>query len=128
MTKAFLLLIILALLAVSSAPGAADARRSSIWIEDSPTLSFGQPVAFGYDSDRATSIQLHCFQPVGTTNLVFADSRMLFEGGWGYGEPFYLGPSAAWTEGAATCKAMLGHRLNSGKYMIEASLTFDVAP
>jgi hypothetical protein len=118
------------------APGAADnalARGgSAIWIEGSSAraadLAFGRQVTFGYRSDSATSIQLQCYQPVGSDRLVFSDFRMLFEGGLGYGEPFDLGPSAAWTDGAASCKAMLGHRGKSGRYVVEASLRFDVAP
>lgn len=114
--------------------GAALARGgSAIWIDQSSyrsagELSFGQDVNFGYRSDSATSIQLHCFQPAGSDRLVFADSRMLTADGWGYGTPFYLGPSGSWTEGAASCKAMLGNRSQSGKYRVEATVSFDVEP
>jgi hypothetical protein len=102
---------------------------SSIWVQSpSGQPTFGGSVTFGYASSTATSVQLWCYQPVSSTRLVFADARMLYSGGVGYGEPFVLGPSAAWTGGAATCKAMLGHRSNSGKYMVEASITFGVAP
>jgi hypothetical protein len=123
--------------ATGAAPTTADqalARGgSAIWIDESSVrstsnLRFGQSLKFGYRSDAATSIQLQCYQPVGSDRLVFSDFRMLFEGGLGYGEPFDLGPSAAWTDGAASCKAMLGHRSKSGRYMVEASLRFDVAP
>ena len=122
--------------ATGDAPGSADTALarggSAIWIEGSAeraaNLSFGQEVTFGYRSSGATSIQLQCYQPAGSDRLVFSDFRMLFEGGLGYGKAFDLGPSAAWTDGAADCKAMLGHRSKSGKYMVEASLRFDVAP
>ncbi len=118
--------------------GAGDAfaatGKAAIWVDSSSytaattQLVFGQDVTFDWRSDTAQSIQLHCYQPVGSDRLVFADSRMLYEGGWGYGVPFVLGPSASWTGGAATCTAMLGHRTNAGKYRVEATVTFDVAP
>ncbi|HEY3412772.1 MAG TPA: hypothetical protein VGM51_06910 [Armatimonadota bacterium] len=105
---------------------------SSLWIAGatsrSPQLTFGQVMAFGYKSTSASSIQLHCYQPAGTGRLVFADSQMLSGDASGLSDPFELGPSAAWTSGAATCKGMLGHRSNSGKYIVEDSVTFDVAP
>ena len=59
---------------------AARGGGSSIWIEDAAArtadggLQFGDSVTFGYRSDSAQSIQLHCFQ-AGT--LVFAASGML---------------------------------------------------
>jgi hypothetical protein len=124
-------------LAAGEAPAGADAAlargSSAIWIDASSvksttTLVFGQALRFGYRSDTATSIQLQCFQPAGSDRLVFSDFRMLYPGGLGYGEPFALGPSASWTDGAATCKALLGHRSKSNRYMVEASLPFAVAP
>jgi hypothetical protein len=115
-----------------NSPGGADpvlaARggNSSIWIEaptartDDGGLRFGGAVTFGYRSDSAQSIQLQCFQ--GT--LVFAASRMLSGGD----TAFDLGPSVAWTGGAAECTGMLGHRSKSGRYVVEAKVDFAVAP
>jgi hypothetical protein len=102
---------------------------SSIWIESTTvrtvdgSLAFGSTVAFGYSSDTAQSIQLQCSQ---SGVLVFADSRMLSESGSGYGESFAIGPSLAWTGGAADCTALLGHRSNNGRYFVEASVDFAV--
>ncbi len=128
-----------ALLGGSSPPGADPALAarggngnggSALWIEastlrDEGALHFGQDVAFGYRSDTAQSIQLQCTVDGG---LVFADARMLFEGGAGYGEPFALGPSISWTDGSADCTASLGHRSRNGRYVVEATLGFAVAP
>lgn len=103
---------------------------SSIWIATSTArtadggLQFGQSLTFGYTSDTAQSIQLRCYQPADA--LVFSAAQMLFEGGLGYGQPFTLGPSLAWTSGAASCTASLGHRSNSGRYVVEATVTFAV--
>ena len=113
-----------------SAPGGADpvlAARggSSIWIEGASTrttdggLQFGDAVTFGYRSDSAQSIQLHCFQE----GLVFAASGMLSQGD----TAFTLGPSLAWAGGAADCTAMLGHRSKSGRYVVEAKVDFAVS-
>jgi len=135
-------LVIAAATAIGTGPAGADsvfAARggnggggSTIWVDTSTlrsadgTLQFGESLNFGYRSDTAQSIQLQCFQSAGT--LVFADSRMLFEGGLGYGEPFTLGPSLAWTGGEATCTGALGHRSHSGRYVVEAQVDFAVAP
>ena len=114
--------------------GGGNGGASAIWIDQSSlrstdaTLHFQDSLGFGYTSDSATSIQLQCFQPVGSDALVFSDFRMLFEGGVGYGEPFTLGPSLAWTGGEASCTGILGHRSNSGRYMVEATVDFPVAP
>jgi hypothetical protein len=102
-----------------------DARRASIWIMDSSrdsdgSLHYGESVSFGYESSSAESIQLHCFQDGG---LVFADSGMVN----GSAESFDLGPSMAWSGGDASCEALLGHRAKSGKYVVEAKISFSVA-
>jgi hypothetical protein len=114
-----------------AARGGNGGGGAALWIETSTardsdgSLRFGGEVAFGYRSDTAQSIQLQCFVDGG---LVFADARMLFEGGAGYGEPFALGPSVSWTAGAADCTASLGHRARNGRYVVEASMGFAVAP
>jgi hypothetical protein len=125
-----------ALLAQSAPAGASGVQAAkggnggaTIWIESATILDadgglrFGSEVMFGYRSDAAQSIQLQCFVGGG---LVFADAHMLFEGGWGYGEPFTLGPSVSWTGGAADCTAMLGHRARNGRYVVEATVGFAV--
>ncbi len=111
-----------ALAAIMSSPAVA-AQGASISL-DQPAPTFGDAVTFTWDSPQAQSIQLHCYQPAG--RLVFADARMLYEGGWGYGVPFVLGPSASWTGGDADCTAMLGYRAKSGHYRILASTSFHV--
>jgi hypothetical protein len=135
--EALLVLLVVAALALGaaalggSAPGGADpvlAARggSSIWIEGASArtadggLQYGDDVTFGYRSDSAQSIQLQCYQ--GT--LVFAASRMLSAGD----TSFALGPSLAWTGGAADCSGKLGHRSKSGRYVVEAHVDFAVAP
>ena len=55
---------------------------------------------------------------------MFAASGMLAAGD----TAFTLGPSLAWTGGAADCTGMLGHRSKSGRYVVEASVDFGVAP
>jgi|SRR6185369_7146344 hypothetical protein len=137
-----ILLVIMALaLAVAMvtgrgpAAGSAFARGGSdIWIAQSSlraadgSLQFKDEVAFGYRSDQAQSVQLQCYQPVGGSTLVFSDSQMVDGSGSGVSNPFTLGPSLAWDGGAASCKALLGYRANSGKYMVVAKVAFDVAP
>ena len=136
--EAMLILAVIGALVLGAAalggysPGGADpvlAARgggSSIWIEDASArtadggLQFGDAVSFGYRSDSAQSIQLHCRQG---GNLVFAASGMLSDGE----TAFVLGPSPAWTSGAADCSGMLGHRSKSGRYVIEAKVDFGVA-
>jgi hypothetical protein len=115
--------------AVQAAKGGSGAGGASLWIEtaslrDADGLHFGADVMFGYRSELAQSIQLQCFIDGG---LVFGDARMLFEGGAGYGEPFTLGGSLSWTEGAADCTATLGHRARNGRFVTEATLGFAVA-
>jgi hypothetical protein len=112
-------------------PGALARGSSDIWIANSDAaakagLRFGDQVAFGYRSDTAQSIQLQCFKP-GTSSLVYSTGQLV-TGASGTSDPFRLGPSAAWPDGAADCKALLGHRARSGKYMVEARVAFDVAP
>ncbi len=134
--EATLILAVIAALVIGAAalggssPGGADqvlAGRggSSIWIDDASGrtadggLQFGDDVTFGYRSGTAESIQLHCFQG---GDLVFARLGMLSRGD----NAFTLGPSPAWTDGAADCTAMLGHRAKSGKYVVEAKVAFGV--
>jgi len=136
--EALLILAVIAALVLGAAalggssPGGADpvlAARgggSSIWIEDAAArtadggLQFGDSVTFGYRSDSAQSIQLHCRQG---GSLVFAAAGMLSAGD----TAFTLGPSLAWTGGAADCSGMLGHRSKSGRYVVEANVDFAVA-
>lgn len=105
--------------------GDTDARRASIWVMDSArsddgALHYGDSVTFGYESSSAQSIQLACYQGGG---LVFGAAAMV-DGG---SEAFDLGPSMAWSGGDASCEAKLGHRAKSGKYVVEATVSFDVA-
>ena len=138
LVEALLVLLIIGALALGAAalgghaPGGANsvlAARgggSSIWIEGAGArtadggLQYGDNVTFGYRSDSAQSIQLHCYQE----GLVFAASGMLSAGD----TTFALGPSLSWTGGAADCSANLGHRSRSGRYVVEAHVDFAVAP
>jgi hypothetical protein len=109
------------------AKGGADIwiASSSLTTSDS-ALHFTDSVSFGYQSDKSQSIQLQCFQP-GSSNMVFSATEQV-SGTSGISDPLALGPSPAWTGGAASCQALLGYRANSGKYTVVAKVAFDVAP
>lgn len=87
-------------------------------------VAFGDEVTFSVVTDEpASTIQLHVYQE---DVLVFADSHAAFPGGYGYDDPFTLGPSASWTGGAAEATAMLGHRRKNGRFVVDAQVSFPV--
>lgn len=115
----------------------ATAGRSAIWVDqssyrtDDGALHYGQEVSFGYRTDYYDAsggtgpwLHLHCFR---NGNLIYADSRAGFPGGKGFGAPFNLGPSAAWSGGEADCTGILGHRTRSGKFRTDATTEFHVS-
>src|SRR4051795_13434205 len=125
--EATLILLVIAALAFAFAMvnGRAPATGSvfakggaDIWIASSSLsaadsgLHFKDSVAFGYQSDKAQSIQLQCFQPVGSSNMVFSGSEQV-SGTSGISDPLALGPSLAWSGGGASCQALLGYRANT---------------
>jgi hypothetical protein len=147
--KTFLLVIGL-VLALGVAPalagkggngnGNGNGGGSSIWIEDAylarsadGAMHHGDPIAFGFttkywDADGGTGpwLRLQCYY--GST-LVYWENRAGFEGGYKYGEPFQLGPSAAWSSGDADCVGIVGHEnRKSGKFRAEAKVEFHVMP
>lgn len=95
---------------------------------DQTDPNFGDQVTFtveGADASEFPTIQLQAFQ---NGVLVFSASHAAFEGGYGYGDPFPLGPSYAWPSGAADGKAILGHRhKHSGKYIEDAETEFPIS-
>lgn len=105
-------------------------NASSIWVDTDSyrsdgVMNYKDTMSFGYTtSEQYASIQLQCFQ---NGFLVFSASHAAYEGGYGYGQPFQLGPSYAWSGGAAQCVGILGHRASNGRYVEDASTNFDVA-
>ncbi len=74
--------------------------------------------------DEHPTIQLQCFQD---GQLVFATAHAAYPGGYGYGDPFKLGPSYAWSGGAAEGHAVLGHRnSHNGKFVVDAETSFAI--
>jgi len=68
-------------------------------------------------------ISMKCYQNgalVGTTD------HAAFPGGWYYGWAFSLGPSAAWTGGAANCTFSVYHS-SGGKTVTDATLKITVS-
>jgi hypothetical protein len=123
---------------VSMSPAFARGNsRASIWIESGPfastsSLHYGDQVRFGFtdsysDPSGGTGpwLQLLCSQ---NGNLVYSESHAGFEGGYGYGTPFTLGPSVGWQSGGADCSASVGHVAKTGKYVADATMIFAVAP
>ena len=101
----------------------------------SVTVSPGGPYAFGqavwvttdtpvYPNNTGPWISLECYQ--GGFKVGGADHAG-FQGGWYYGDPFYLGPSQMWPRGAADCTVTVWH--NSGRKMVtDATTSFHVEP
>jgi hypothetical protein len=57
--------------------------------------------------------------------VVGTDDHANFPGGWYYHTPFQLGPSLAWTSGAADCTFRVWH-YNRNKQVTDASATIHV--
>jgi len=94
------------------------------------TLSPGEPYVFGESVYATTNvpqtlapfISMKCYQ---NGVLVGSSDHAAFPGGWYYGWPFGLGPSASWTGGAADCTFTVVHT-SSNKTVTDASKTIHV--
>lgn len=140
------LLVGVTFLSASSGDAMAGGKGgSSIWIDASSyraadgKLHVGQSVMVGFktsyvDTTGGTGpwLQLQCYRAGSGYEgqldgvLILSDSRAGFPGGWGYGTPFTLS-GTSWHLGPANCKAVVGHKTNSGRFMVEASTSFYVA-
>lgn len=140
--RGFTVLLMVGLLSVMMVPAAFAAKggkgaKAQIWIEESPvanateaaddTMNYLDAVSFGHTSNNdAPWLVLECYQ---NDRLVFWQNRAGFEGGFGYGQPFTLGPSLAWTGGEADCVGILGHyHRKTGRFMQDATVDFHVMP
>ena len=94
------------------------------------TLSPGGPYSFGESVYATTNtpvslapfISMKCYQ---NGVVVGTSDHAAFPGGWYYGWPFTLGPTASWTSGAADCTFSVTHT-SSNKTVTDASLTIHV--
>ena len=140
-------LIALAAASVLTVAGSVDAAKggnggggkASIWIDEGATAraadgnmhysdqaKFGHETSYTDDRGRGPWIELRCEQD---GEVVYREWRAGFEGGYRYGEPHNLGPSAAWDGGAADCTGLLGHySKNFSKFMVDATVDFHVMP
>lgn len=103
----------------------ASRSKASISLDQPLPVRFGDQVTFTVEGADPTtgSIQLQAYVDGA---LVFSAAHMTYPGGYGYGQPFTLGPSASWTGGAAEAVAILGHRRRNGHYRVDAQTTFPV--
>lgn len=96
----------------------------TITLDTPQPVHFQDEVTFTTQTDKPnSSIQLQCFQD---GVLVFAAAHSANPGGYGYGDPFQLGPSSVWTGGAADAVAVLGHRTKGGKFISDDEVEFPV--
>lgn len=108
----------------------ASASRDSVWVDSPQPLHYQDSVVLGFDYSGPTAnnvgpwLQLQCY--VGDT-LVLSDVRAGFVGGYGYGVPFQLGPTARWSSGAAECTGIVGHQTKRN-FRTDASVDFVVLP
>ena len=107
-------------------PGGGGTTGGSYTITLSPTGSyyFGESVyaTTNVPASLGPFISMKCYQNgvlVGTTD------HAAFPGGWYYGWAFSLGPSAAWTGGAADCTFTVTHS-GTGKTATDATLKIHV--
>ena len=135
--RAGVLLLIVGLLVVSANLAAAAPKKgggggSSIWVDTSAMrsvdggLHYLDQMGFGYQTSYAATdgsgpwLKLQCYQD---GVLVLSDVRAGFEGGYGYGVPFVLGPTVRWIGGDADCTGILGHQ-GSRNFVTDATTKF----
>ena len=93
----------------------------------------GDEISFGFTTnhwDDVTNtgpwLRLQCYR--GGTEVLWAN-RAGFDGAYGYGLPFNLGPTLAWPDGEADCVGVLGHyHPKNGRFVVEADVDFHVLP
>ena len=97
------------------------------------TVTVDQAAPYGYAQSitvttnapiyaNSSWIDLGCYQGGAK---VLATTHAAFEGGWYYGWPFNLGPTAMWTGGAADCELTVWHQ-SRNKRVVDARTTFRV--
>jgi hypothetical protein len=127
---------VVALLALVITPFALGAKGGHN-ADPSPTVSvspggnytFGEAINLTtnvppYPNNAGPWIEMKCSQ---NGVVVGTSDEAGFPGGVGYQDPFYLGPSAAWTGGAADCTVTVFHlNSNSTKLVTDATTSFHV--
>jgi len=127
-----LLLVMMAIVFVIPASGAPV--RDDIWVESAQPLHFQDELVLGFTykvtpaktqmpGNPGPWLWTSCYKG---DVLVYSEFRAGFEGGYKYGVPFQLGPTARWAEGAASCIGELGHVSRTGRIVIDADVKFEV--
>lgn len=119
------LALIVTPLALASGGGKPKAAPS-VTMSPGP-YSFGQAITVSanglvYPDNEGPFIEMKCLQ---NGVVVGTSDEAGFPGGLDYGTPFYLGPSASWTGGAADCTVTVFH-LSNNKMVADATTSFHV--
>jgi hypothetical protein len=127
-TTVALLALVITPFALGAKGGKAD-PTAGINVSPTGTYTFGQAIDVttnipAYPNNAGPWIEMKCSQ---NGVVVGTSDEAGFPGGVGYQDPFYLGPSASWTGGAADCTVTVFH-LNSSntKLVTDATTSFHV--
>lgn len=111
-------------LAAKGQGGAGGGSGYTVSVSPAGPYSFGESVfaATNVPDSMYAYISMKCVQ---NGTVVGTDDHANFPGGWYYQTPFQLGPSLAWTSGAADCTFKVWH-YNKNKQVTDASTTIHV--
>lgn len=106
-------------------PGAGGGGSYAVTIDQAAPYRYAQEITVTTNAPvyaNSSWIDLGCYQGGAK---VLATTHAAFPGGWYYGWPFNLGPTAMWTGGAADCELTVWHQ-SRNKRVVDAKTTFRV--
>ncbi|HET8822925.1 MAG TPA: hypothetical protein VFM57_15375 [Thermoleophilaceae bacterium] len=126
-TAVALLALVVTPFALGAKGGKPAAPTPSVSVSPGGAYTFGEAVYVttnvpAYPDNMGPWIEMKCSQ---NGVVVGTSDEAGFPGAVGYQTPFYLGPSATWTSGAADCAVTVFH-LNNSKMVTDATTSFHV--